>query len=362
MLQGNFLNHKPASQTHSKAEGAKRPTISSGCTAEDWKYFNDIWTAYKTAAGLTGTKVTSQLLDCCHDSLRKTLFHNKGNLTEQDEPTILEAIREIVVIQSNLAVSQKNLLEAKQDRDEPIRTFLARLRGLASMCQLTCDIACTHVSSGKHTVSFTDKLLKFVIITGIVNTDIQADILSHTNQKMTLSELIQFVEAKEAGKKSTASLTGYHSTDAVRSSYKRESNKNNKGPYQPNKFKYNPTDAPTDNTYRQSYGGKSGQNDHPIRSNTSRYGAGGKDPTCDWCGYTGHGDGWTPGSRDRVCPAWGKKCTNCTKYNHFAGKCISKHHRAKTSAVSANAGEEYDPADDDYEGAIFLSAIHTSSQ
>ena len=38
---------------------------------------------------------------------------------------------------------------------------------------------------------------------------------------------------------------------------------------------------------------------------------------CPGCGSTTHG----PSQQSSVCPAWGKQCLNCNKYNHFAKVC-----------------------------------------
>ena len=301
MLQGHFITHNtppPApSNSHSKPEGSKRPTVSSGITTEEWNYFCTRWNNYKTSTNLSGNNITSQLLDCCDETLLTRLFRENGDLYGKDEAIVLAAIKENVVMSENLAVSQKNLFQAKQDRDEPIKAFVARLRGLASMCKLSHDITCTHAADGKHTVSFTDTLLKYVIICNIANNDIQADILSHTNQDLSLNELIQFIEAKEAGVKSKASLND-QSNAGIRSSYKKEAAKNTnfQGQNKPTTIPPKPTGAPTGNNYT-SYSGKSGQYDQPNKINHNGPGTGNKGPTCNYCGYTGHGDGSNPKKR-----------------------------------------------------------------
>ena len=352
ILQGHFVNH---TKPQNKAETAKRPMISTGCTLQDWSYFESRWSAYSQGTSLSGHSITSQLLDCCDEPLRVLLYKDKGDLSKENEQTVLAAIKSIVVISENLAVSQKNLLEAKQDRDEPIRTFAARLRGLASMCELTCEIACASAPGGKHKFSYADELLRYVIISGVGNTDIQADILSHTNQKMTLQELIAFIEAKEAGLKSKISLNNSQYTNAVRSSYKTYHKDNPRRQYQkPQAQQYHQT-SPLHRSPMQT------QNDKPPSSpKVGSHAAGNNGPACDYCGNTGHGDGLDLTARSRYCPAYGRTCTWCQRPNHFKIVCRKRLRNNRTSAIRTDVDEEEPPMDD--AGAVFLSAIHTSTQ
>ena len=53
-------------------------------------------------------------------------------------------------------------------------------------------------------VNFTNTILRDVIVMGVADSDIQLDLLSDKNQNMTLEEIFQFVDAKEAGKRSSS--------------------------------------------------------------------------------------------------------------------------------------------------------------
>ena len=55
-------------------------------------------------------------------------------------------------------------------------------------------------------VDYTDKILRDVVTRGIVDTAVQLDLLGDCNQNMTLEEVLRFVEAKEAGKRSASRL------------------------------------------------------------------------------------------------------------------------------------------------------------
>ena len=72
-------------------------------------------------------------------------------------------------------------------------------------------------------VNYTYEILRDVVTRGIVDTDVQLDPLGDCNQNMTLQEVLRFVEAKEAGKRSASRLMSepQSSADAMRSSYKK---------------------------------------------------------------------------------------------------------------------------------------------
>ena len=55
-------------------------------------------------------------------------------------------------------------------------------------------------------INYTDEILRDVVTRGIVDTDVQLDLLGDCNQNMTLEEVLRFVEAKEAGKRSASRL------------------------------------------------------------------------------------------------------------------------------------------------------------
>ena len=125
--------------SHSREEKVRRPTLTAGGTGEDWIYFSARWDEYKAAnTAMTGKRAVLQLLECCDEELRKDLTRNAGgSLADRPEEDVMKAIKVLAVRQENIMVSRNTLWNMHQDHDEPIRTFGARLRGQASMCNLT---------------------------------------------------------------------------------------------------------------------------------------------------------------------------------------------------------------------------------
>ena len=112
-------------------------------------------------------------------------------------------------------VARVSLHNMRQDRDEPVRAFGARLRGQASVCKFTQQ--CPNCDAN---VDYTEAMVKDMLCRGLEDSEIQMDLLGDKNQDMTLEQVLRFVEAKEAGRLSASRLL---LTDAVaESSYRKQ--------------------------------------------------------------------------------------------------------------------------------------------
>ena len=282
-----------APTTAAKAEKVRRPVVSAAGTSEAWAYFVQRWADYKQATHLTGPDKVFQLLECCDEELRKDLTRTFGALASSDEETVLKNIKTLAVRQENIMVARVQLQQMRQDRDEPVRAFAARLRGQAGVCNFsvkcpsgTCDTS----------VDYSDIMIRDVLIRGLDDEEIRLDILGESRQDMSLEEALRYVEAKESGKRSASRLVeGSPATTAAGvSSYKR---------YERLRVQNNPD---------------------------------GRRPpsTCGYCGKAGHGN--SKQERAKKCPAFGKKCTKCGITHHFANVCRqSSRHPANPSSPNA---------------------------
>ncbi|MEL6805700.1 MAG: hypothetical protein AAFO91_18165, partial [Bacteroidota bacterium] len=270
--------HKPA-----KVESVRRPTVVSGGTSEEWSYFLTRWEDYKSATRITGIEKVIQLLECCNEDLRKDLTRAAGgSLTDKPEDEVLQRIMSLAVRQENIMVARVELHDMRQDQDEAIRSFAARVKGQANVCQFILE--CPSCSAS---VNFTNEILKDVIVKGILDCDIQLDLLSDHNQNMTLEQIIRYVETKESGKRSASKI--FHDVQAASTS---------RSAYQRSKFR-----------------------------------VGKPETVCNYCGKGGHGKNASISMRQKNCPAFGKKCSNCGIPNHFAALCRAKR-QDKSSPIN----------------------------
>ena len=103
-----------------------------GGTEEEWTYFVQRWTIYKSATRITGDDVIYQLLDCCEEPLRRDLAREFGDMSHCDETKVLANIKSLAARAENVLVARDELHSARQDRDEPVRNFCARPKGIAN--------------------------------------------------------------------------------------------------------------------------------------------------------------------------------------------------------------------------------------
>ena len=200
-LQGHLNSaHSQASQVTAKPEKLIRPTMSRGCTNENWEYFKSQWNSYKNATKLTAENLNVQLLACCDHELRRDLHRTDKKLEEKTETQILAAIESLSVKRENAMVSRLILHNMIQDRDEGVRNFAAMLKGQADICNFKVKCSCNS------SVNYTNQMILYVLIRGLCDKDIQQEVLGHENQEMQLEDVVKLIEAKEAGRRSQASM------------------------------------------------------------------------------------------------------------------------------------------------------------
>ena len=289
-------SHAPGAGQQAKPDKLSRPKVSKESTSEDWEYFIIRWDAYKTATHIVDREATLQLLECCEDSLRKDLHRFHSNIATATEINALAAIKTLAVKAENAMVSRMTLMTMTQDREEGVRNFAARLRGQANVCKFSKK--CSH--NPAEAVNYTDDMVRDALIRGLSDSDIQQDVLGHNDQDMTLEDTIKFIEAKEAGKRSQATLQ-------------------------------NPS-AATLSSYKQT-----DKDQHLIK--------------CRNCGKTGHGDGRDVQERKEKCKAWDKTCSKCDKKHHFANVC-----RSKPKTPSENKKKDADESSTVYHKICNISA------
>ena len=192
----------PSVAPNTKLEKVRRPTVLAAGSSEDWSYFLTHWDDYVATTNVTGKDKVIQLLECCDEQLRKDLTRNAGgSLTDKSATEVMEAIKKLAMREENTMVARVQLNNMRQDRDETIRSFGARLCGQASVCKF--QVTCPGCSAE---VYFTENVLRYVLTCGLADSEIQLDLLGDRNQDMSLEEVFQFIEAKEAGKRSAGRL------------------------------------------------------------------------------------------------------------------------------------------------------------
>ena len=308
-----------------KAEKLKRPTIAARGTNEEFNYFESRWREYKAATNIQGAELVYQLLETCDDVLRKDITRCYGSLVGETEENVLRYIKTLAVRPENRMVSRVNLLNLRQKKDEqtgelePLRSFVARLRGQAGVCNF---VITKHCQCGQDiTADYSDELIRDALVNGIHDEDIKLHIMGQPNQDMTLEETLQLAEAQECGKRSTGRLNPqpeHHVTANATSSYRRRNNQQR-------------IKTQSSQNFQRSFQ-RNTQNSQQHSPSQSRTGS----ATCSHCGERGHGDGGSYSRRMRSCPAFNHQCTKCGNPCHFDNMCRSSQRQQQRSVPAVN--------------------------
>ena len=94
-------------------------------------------------------------------------------LDAKTEEQVLAEMRTLAIVAQNHLVNIVRVRSLVQDRDEPIRSYLARLKGVAAVCKLTLQCKCDPPTM----VSYADKEILHCLVKGLVDDDIRRQVL-----------------------------------------------------------------------------------------------------------------------------------------------------------------------------------------
>ena len=267
-----------------KPDRLPRPTVGEGITEADWMHFSDKWSRYKrsTLTGASPQHISDQLWACCDTDL-ETSVYNTGVNSDSDEATLLAAMKKLAVRAQNALVNVVKFLDMAQEEEESAGGFTARLKGQASTCNFV--IKCSSSTCDNET-NYSEQMVCHQLVRGLEDQAIQEQILAHgaDNSDLDLARTLKFVEAKEAGKRSSNLLTSAGGLNKI-------------SEFQRKKFE------------EKAKGAKADTTDHRK---------------CGWCGQTGHGGRANMQVRKDKCKSFNHTCEVCSAVGHFGSMCRSK--------------------------------------
>ena len=272
-----------------KVDKRPRPEISCEMSEHEWRFFLSEWGDYKRATGVSGQHMLDELWSCMSADMRRLAFDQGGKTSLDTEEKMMELVRGLAVSVLHEAVHTVALHEARQLSSESTKAFAARVRGIATNCNLTkkctCDLA----------VTFVEETVYHVVLAGLYDREMQERALSAAILKTIkdINSLVEFCSAEESGKKSAPSVS------AIRSSY------------QANKWRGEGNTPPS-----------------PTR--------------CGFCGGLPHSSN-SREARAKECKAFSQTCKTCSKPGHFSSVCKSgggKKTKAEDKPVGKNAAVE----------------------
>ena len=267
-----------------KPDRLPRPTVGEGITEADWMHFSDKWNRYKrsTLTGASPQHISDQLWACCDPEL-ETSVYNTGVNSDSDEATLLAAMRKLAVRAQNTLVNVVKFLDMAQEQEEAAGAFTARLKGQASICNFL--IKCSSNTCTQET-NYADQMVCHQLVRGLADPTIQEQMLAHgaDNADLDLAKTLKFVEAKEAGKRSSNLLTTAGGLNKM-SEFQKAKFENKK------------------------------QNLKPVIPDNNK---------CGWCGQAGHGGRATMQVRKEKCKSFKHVCEVCSAVGHYGSMCRSK--------------------------------------
>ena len=196
--------HASTSATKSKIK-LDPPKVDVGCDPDQWSAFTRQWEMFKVGMCIANNMLPTALFYCCSQDLRTDIMRDtRADVSSMSEKDLLAAIRRLAVKDESTLVHRMKLNSMTQSPGTGIRTFLANLRGQASLCQYSVkckEPGCTH------TFDFSDEIIKDNLIRGIADPEILSDLLGDAKSDRTLEETVTFIAQKEQGK-ATKSAVG----------------------------------------------------------------------------------------------------------------------------------------------------------
>ena len=190
-------------------------------------------------------------------------------------------------------IARATLHNMRQQQNETIRSFSARIRGQANTCNFVHQ--CTSCSGN---VCYSEAILQDVLIKGIADQEIQQNILSDPNQDRSYEDILALVEAKESARNYIAAM---HSNNSESMNAVSKTNKR-----------------------------------------TKRQNAQTRPATCSYCGRKGHGKASSHHIRRTECPAYNQRCKFCLKNHHLESVCRKKQkvesNPDKNTSISEDTG------------------------
>ena len=285
-----------------KPPSAKLPNVSSEMTLSQFRKFRTDWSIYKQMTNIAKSLITAQLYSCCDDHVQHSIINSIDDLLAISEEDLNQLIQSIATKSSNPAVHRMTFSSTIQNPDEPIKSYVTRLKSISHDCEFSCpnckfDLQSLHIK---------DQLTR-----GLFNETLQMDILAKAGHIKTLEDVVKHAESFEAAQRDQSTLHQSAEIMSARSEYKRRNEK----------------------------------------SKQTR--------PCSGCGSHSHGQQGTSDRRNQ-CPAWGKVCNNCKIENHFMQVCRQKKHKSSDTANALIAHVRYNHGSDIYTSPTMAEEIPAS--
>ena len=183
-----------------------RPSLQQGIGEDDWLAFTRRWEVFRQGTDMAPSQVTAQLLACCESQLEVALYREDSAIASKSSEQVMSAMKRLAVISVALSARRTTLLNTSQEGGEPVRQYVARLRGLAAVCEWSKTTTCSKPGcEGVVRTDYTDEIVRMVLLNGLADSEIRKEVLGTPDiDNKTLSDTVAIIDSKETAARAMA--------------------------------------------------------------------------------------------------------------------------------------------------------------
>ena len=186
-----------------------RPGIDVGVSLQEWNVFTGRWDDFKQGSVINAQSASAQLFQCASQTLGDQMLKTDANIASMPIGDVLKAMQRLAVIPVATGVLQSELMITRQDRDEQLRSFTARVRSKTDTCSFSATCSCGIK------VDYTDHMICATLQSGILDDEIRRDVI-RIDGKLTrlINDITALAESKEMARnavptRNIATLSGF---------------------------------------------------------------------------------------------------------------------------------------------------------
>ena len=153
------------------------------------------WHVFQSGSKIDDQSAAPHLFQCASDGLGDALLKVDAEITTKSLDILMTTMKSLAIIPVATGVVRAELLDMKQKRDEPFRSFSSRVRGKAETCGFSTTSVCDCGKS--NSVDYTDYIIRDVLVAGIYDADIRIVVLGVDITDKSVNEVIGLVEKRE---------------------------------------------------------------------------------------------------------------------------------------------------------------------
>ena len=198
--------------TYAKAPKAKLPQLNLEMTSQQFRKFQIDWEVFVKITNTPESLTNIHLYNCANEETQNAIISTHPDFFSTDPSKLLRMLKTLVTRRSNPIVHRLTFASMSQSEDEPIQSYLVRLRATALDCNYMCP-ACEH--------DLLDMYIKDQLIKRVASDALQADLLAKAGLLKTLEQNISHAEAFESALRDQMSMSST-SDIAQMSMYRRQ--------------------------------------------------------------------------------------------------------------------------------------------